>query len=128
MLSHQTAKNLSCILYVDDNDLLYLCEQESDTIHHAHSAIQDSVLSWGNLLIATGRTLKPPKCFYYLIGYDWDPDGKRTHSDNHSSEELGVVVPLPDGTTAPIQQLSVHTASTTLGGSTCPTGTPSSSL
>lgn len=121
-------KNLSCIIYMDNTDLIHLCEQESDTIHHTHTTIQAGVSSWGNLLIATGGTLKPLKCSYYLVGHDWDTNGKWTYSDTHSLGELGIIVPLPDSSTAPIQQLSVHSASTTLGGSSCPTGATSGSL
>jgi len=62
-------KDLACILYVDDNDLLHLSHNEDATIHEAHGALQQSVTSWGNLLIATGGALKPQKCFFYLIGY-----------------------------------------------------------
>jgi hypothetical protein len=36
----ETKKDLSCILYVDDNDLLHMCDKEDDTIHTAHEAIQ----------------------------------------------------------------------------------------
>jgi hypothetical protein len=65
-------KDLACILYVDDIDLLHLCQDEDDTVHDAHEALQSSVTSWGKLLIATGGALKPQKCSYYLIGYEWD--------------------------------------------------------
>ena len=68
-------KDLSCILYVDDNDLIHMYEEEGDTIQTAHEAIQRSISSWGELLIATGGALKPPKCFYYLIGYTGDHEG-----------------------------------------------------
>jgi hypothetical protein len=122
------AKSLSCILYVDDNDLIHMCENETDTIHHAHEALQQSVTTWGNLLIATGGSLKPPKCFFYLIGYDWDSTGQWKYADTHSGGNHTILVPLPDSSSAPIEQLSLHTPSTTLGGSTCPTGATDSSL
>lgn len=118
----KTQKDLSCILYVDDNDLLHMCEEETDTIHTAHEAIQDSITSWGELLIATGGALKPPKCFFYLVGYEWDADGNWKYQTGKHLAELTVSVPLPDGSTAPIQHHSVHTPSVTLGGQTSPSG------
>jgi hypothetical protein len=118
----ETKKDLSCILYVDDNDLLHMCDKEDGMIHTAHEAIQRSILSWGEVLIATGGALKPPKCFYYLIGYKWDDKGNWTYQDEPDLSEMMVSVTLPDGTIAPIQQHTVHTPSITLGGQTPPSG------
>ncbi len=36
---------------------------------------QDVLTSWGKLLIATGGTIKPKKCFYYIVDYEWLDDG-----------------------------------------------------
>jgi hypothetical protein len=69
-------KELSCILYVDDNDLIHLCEDEMDTGQDALAALQSSVNSWGHLLIATGGALNTTKCSYYLIDYAWDGNGQ----------------------------------------------------
>ena len=44
----------------------------SFNIVRAFNAMKDSVESWGKLLIATGGTLKPVKCFLHLISFDWD--------------------------------------------------------
>ena len=54
-------KDISCILYVDDNDIIYLSEDKSGTTHEALLALQDSIMSWSNLLVTTGGALKPPK-------------------------------------------------------------------
>eukprot|EP00804_Cyclotella_cryptica_P003924 CCRYP_016117-RA/>CCRYP_016117-RA protein AED:0.75 eAED:0.75 QI:0/-1/0/1/-1/1/1/0/1178 len=121
----QVKKDLACILYVDDNDLLHMCEEEHETIQTAHEAIQKSISSWGDLLIATGGALKPPKCFYYLIGYKWDQHGNWSYQEITDLPDFPIVVPLPDGSTAPIQQHSVATPSITLGGQTSPSGSHS---
>jgi hypothetical protein len=113
---------LSCILYVDDNDLIHLCNNEQDTISNAHDALQASVNSWGSLLIATGGSLKPPKCFYYLINYKWDSNGDWSYVEQQDTEELELTVPLPDGTSSVIAQQGVHKTSVTLGGTTAPSG------
>jgi hypothetical protein len=118
----QLTKHISCILYVDDNDLLHLSQDELSTASQAHAALQSSVSSWSNLLIATGGALKPPKCSFYLISYSWDIQGRWFYDQNHIRPEFALVVPLPDGTTAPIDHLPVDSPSTTLGGTTCPSG------
>eukprot|EP00804_Cyclotella_cryptica_P006975 CCRYP_007113-RA/>CCRYP_007113-RA protein AED:0.75 eAED:0.75 QI:0/-1/0/1/-1/0/1/0/1178 len=118
----EMTKDLSCILYVDDNDLIHMCEEEEDTIYTAHAAIQKSISSWGELLIATGGALKPPKCFYYLIGYTWDQEGNWSYQKASDFPNMTVQVPLPDGSAAPIQHYSIDTPSITLGGQTSPSG------
>jgi hypothetical protein len=60
LISHLSA-NILAILYVDDTDLLHINFDTDETVNDAHAAIQNSVNSWGNLLIATGVTLKPEK-------------------------------------------------------------------
>lgn len=122
------AKNISCILYVDDNDIIHLCEGELSTASHAHQAIQESVTTWSNLLIATGGALKPSKCSYYIISYDWDQKGTWRYEPNHTQGNLSVSVTLPDGSRAPIQHLSYDTPSVTLGGATCPSGETQGSM
>jgi hypothetical protein len=56
--------NILAILYVDETDLLHINLDKDETADDAHTTIQNSVNSWGNLLIATGGTLMPEKCFY----------------------------------------------------------------
>jgi hypothetical protein len=116
-------KDLACILYVDDTDLLQLCQEEDDSTTTAHTALQSSITCWGNLLIATGGALKPQKCFYYVIGYKWDSRGKWSYEDLNITAPLNITVPQPNGTPVSIQQLPVSTPSTTLGGTSCPAGT-----
>eukprot|EP00804_Cyclotella_cryptica_P024800 CCRYP_001751-RA/>CCRYP_001751-RA protein AED:0.66 eAED:0.66 QI:0/-1/0/1/-1/0/1/0/248 len=52
----QTRKDLACILYVDDNDLLHLQENETDTMTDAQGALQASVSSWGTCSSQQGCT------------------------------------------------------------------------
>jgi hypothetical protein len=52
------------ILYIHNTDLLHINFDHNESVDDAHAAIQNSVNSWGNLLIATGGALKPEKCFY----------------------------------------------------------------
>jgi hypothetical protein len=59
-ISHLSV-NISAILYVDDTDLIHINLDKDETANDAHAAIQNSMNSWGNLLIAMGGTLKPEK-------------------------------------------------------------------
>jgi hypothetical protein len=50
-------KHLSAILYVDDTDLLHIDLTQNKTVDEVHLAIQESVNSWGNLVIVMGGAL-----------------------------------------------------------------------
>ncbi len=84
-------------------------------------AIQVSVNSWGNLLIATGGALQPSKCFYSIISFNWI-NGAWTYTSNADKGEFGVTVPLPGGGKAGIGHKVVSHAKKTLGVMTSPDG------
>ena len=60
------AASISAILYVDDTDLLHMNLNLDETAAEAHVAIQDSVNSWGELLIATGGASNQRNAFIPL--------------------------------------------------------------
>ena len=62
--------SLLAIFYVDNTDLLHINMDVEEKIFDVHAAIQRAIENWGRLLIATGGTLKPEKCFYQLILLD----------------------------------------------------------
>ena len=64
-------KHLSAILYVDGTDILHIDLTKNEKVDEVHQLIQESVNSWGNLLIATGGALQPAKCFYFVISFEW---------------------------------------------------------
>ncbi len=72
--------HLSAILYVDNTDLLHIDLTKNETVNEVHRAIQESVFSWGNLLIATGGALQPAKCFYSLILFKWKNESGTTQT------------------------------------------------
>ena len=67
--------SLSAILYINDTDLLHINMDAEESIVEVHAAIQRAIENWGRLLIATGGTLKPEKCFYHLIDFAWAQKG-----------------------------------------------------
>jgi hypothetical protein len=62
--------HLSAILYVDDTDLLHINLTKDELVEEVHAAIQASINSWGNLLIAMGGALQHSKCFYAIISFE----------------------------------------------------------
>jgi len=120
--------SLAAILFVDDTDLLHLNMTREESVTETLESMQDSVIDWGELLIATGGTLKPEKCFWHLMSFDWDSKGKWKYVEHHNDPNGVLVVPMPDGTVAPIEHLSVDTSKKTLGVMTCPSGKSKGSL
>jgi hypothetical protein len=119
--------HLSAILYVDNTDLLHIDLSKDETVNEVHMAIQNSVKSWGNLLIATGRVLQPSKCFYSVISFEWK-EGTWTYANNTLNGNFGIKVPLPRGEEAPISHKNVDHAEKTLGGMTLPDGNSKASI
>jgi hypothetical protein len=113
---------LAAILYVDDCDLLHINMLEEDSAFVTFEKMQESVMNWGRLLIASGGSYKPPKCFYHLISFVWGRDGKWKYAENHTKPEYEMVVPLPDGTVVEIDHLPVTESKETLGVFSSPIG------
>ena len=55
----QRTGNLAAILFVDNNDPIHIDMDQDQTAAEAHEDLQESVNSWGKLLIASGGSLKP---------------------------------------------------------------------
>ena len=115
-------------LFVDDTDLMHLDMREEEGITSAHGRLQDAIINWGKLLITTGGALKPAKCSYYLISFDWKPDGTWKYGSNTDDQEREICVPMADGSFEAMEQLPLSTAIKTLGSMTCPTGSSASAL
>jgi hypothetical protein len=115
------------MLYVDDTNLLHIDLTKDKMADKVHAAIQDSVNSWGNLLIATGGVLQPSKCFYSIISFEWK-NGEWVYANNSLKGGFGVNVPLPGGSRAPMDHKSVNHAEKTLGAMTSPDRSSSASI
>ena len=121
-------RTLSAVLFVDDCDLLHVVMDRQEHPSEAHACMQDSIESWGQLLIATGGSYKPSKCFYHLISFGFKPNGMWFYEPNHLEEEYDMYVPTPDGGHTLIDHLPVDEAKKTLGVFTCPTGDATGAL
>ena len=56
-------------LFIDNTDLFHLNMQRIKTVKEAHARLQELVINWGRLLLATGGALKPAKCSFYLLSF-----------------------------------------------------------
>ena len=116
------AGHLAAILFVDDTDIVHLDLNKNEGVEEAHVSLQESVMNWGKLLMATGGAFKPAKCFFHLISFGWRRDGRWHYEENEKKAELEIKIPLPDGEEVAIEHLSVDTPKETLGVFTCPSG------
>ena len=69
-------------------------------------------MNWGRLLIATGGSLKPIKCFYHMILFVWSLYGRWNYEPNEEEEELDIAVPMPDGSSVAIEPVAVGKSTT----------------
>ena len=114
--------HLAGIIYVDDTDLVHFRMDEDQGKEESLYFLQEAITNWGKLLLASGGALKPIKCFYHLISFEWKADGSWVYENNEESEEFQAVVPLADGSVGEIQHLGIDTPIKTLGSMTCPSG------
>ncbi len=89
--------NLAAVLFVDDIDVIHLDMTQQESVVEALHRLQESVYKWGKLLIATGGSLKPSKCFFHLVSFSWKPDGTWVYDSNEEYKEMQLEIPLPDG-------------------------------
>ncbi len=120
-------QHLSAIQNVDKTDILHIDFTKDESINDVHVAIQDSVNSWGNLLIAMGGVLQPNKYFYSIISFEWI-NGKWKYDNNSERDNLGITVPLPSGKNVLISHKRVTHAEKTLGAMTSPDSNSAASI
>ena len=114
--------NAAGVIFVDDTDLIHIRMDRNELSDETLLHLQESISSWGQLLIATGGSLKAVKCSYHLISFEWRPDGSWVYAENEKDPEYNITIPLPDGSTAQIEHLGVNVPNKTLGSMTCPSG------
>jgi hypothetical protein len=124
----QVRRSLSAILYVDDTNLLHLNMERDKLVQEVHVALQWSIENWGKLLVTTGGSLKPDKCFFHLLDFAWTRKGGWQYIAHQEDETAVIRVPMPDSTVTPITHRAVDDAQKTLGVVTCPSGNSKGSL
>jgi hypothetical protein len=90
--------------------------------------MQEAIINWGKLLLASGGALKPIKRFDHMISFEWKADSSWAYENNEESDEFQAVVPLADGSVGEIQHLGIDMPIKTLGSMTCPSGCSKGSI
>ncbi len=98
-------------IHVDDTDLLMIIDNKYNYKAVCKQA-QINLNKWAHLLNATGGTLNPAKCYWYMISYVYQ-DGSWQYDTTSST--LKLTIPLPDGTTEEIAQLTTTEVQKMLG-------------
>jgi hypothetical protein len=119
---------LAAVLFADDCNLIHIDMVNDESSLETFDKMQASVKSWGMLLIASGGSYKPEKCFHHLISFTWDRKGKWSYTANHDNPDYTMVVPMPDETEEKIDHLPVTQARETLGVWSSPDGNATESL
>ena len=114
--------HIAGVIYIDDTDLIHFRMDEDQGKEDAFYHLQEAITNWGRLLIASGGALKPVKCFFHLISFQFKEDGTWKYENNKEEEEFRAVVPLTEGTSGLIEHLGVNESIKTLGSFTCPSG------
>ena len=119
---------LAAILFVDDTDIIHMRMDLNEGAEDTNFALQQSIDSWGDLLMAAGGAFKPEKCFAHTISYGWRPNGDWFYEPNETLPEFALSVPLPGGRREAIEHASAQTTKETLGVFSCPAGAATASL
>ena len=104
---------LSAVIFVDDTDLLHMADKfmtEEEFILKIQLATDD----WAGIVNATGGSLKPPKCFWYMIAPVWNkgiPQLKKLAQ----LPSTPITILQPDGTRVPITLKDPSVAERKLG-------------
>ena len=114
--------HLASLFFVDDIDLIHINLKVEETITVAHQATQDSISKWGQFLIASGGSFKPPKCFYHLISFCYNTDGSWAYKNDENLEDFHISVPVPYVSQLQIEHAAVDTAREALGFCKSPVG------
>ena len=114
--------HIAGIIYVDDTDLVHFRMDEDQGKDESFFFLQEAIMNWGKLLLASGGALKPIKCFYHLISFRWNGDGSWAYENTEEDGKFQVVVPLVDDSVGEIKHLGINEPIKTLGSMTCPSG------
>ena len=111
---------LAAVLYIDNSDLLHMAKGYS-TDDEFLASNQSATNDWAGLVHATGGSLKPQKCFWYMLGWRW-VNGVPRLKKLCRLPQTPLTIPQPDGTRVAISLKDVSDPEKKLGVFTCPNG------
>jgi hypothetical protein len=113
---------LAAILYVDDSDLIHLAKTPDLSDSDFFNDVQRATMDWGGLVQATGGSLKPAKCFWYMMAWKWRK-GVPTLKANSELPQTPLHIPQPgEAPSVPIPLKPIGSAEKKLGVFTSPSG------
>ena len=105
---------IAALLYVDDTDLLHMSRTERVSKAEFVAQVQRAIYYWAKLLQATGGSLKPEKCYWYLLSYKF-VRGVACLKTIQDIKQYTLLIPQPNGDEVPIALKSPNAASEVLG-------------
>jgi hypothetical protein len=118
---------LAALLYVDDTDLLHSPPSRNTTEAAFVTRVQLATYYWAKLLQATGGNLKPPKCYWYLMSYQFN-QGIATLKPLRDIKQHRLLIPQPGSEDVEITLKDPYTASEVLGIWSSPSSTGTAHL
>lgn len=112
---------LAALLYVDDTDLLHSPPIANLSTKALVQWVQNAITCWANLLQATGGSLKPQKCYWYLLSYKF-VNGTASLRPLSELRTHSVNIPQPNNSTVSIELLDASNPTKVLGVWTSPNG------
>jgi hypothetical protein len=91
----QDAFTLAEVLYVDDSDLFHMAIGMPDD--KFLQLVQNATNNWAGLVHMTGGSLKPQKCFWYMLGWVWNK-GKACLKTFYELPQDPLYIPQQEGT------------------------------
>jgi hypothetical protein len=114
--------SLAALLYMDDTDLLHMSRCDDERVEDFVKRVQDATYYWAKLLQATGGDLKPSKCYWYLLAYQFSKGQVKLGRVGESSP-LELRIPQTSGEDVLIELKELNEASEVLGVWSSPSGT-----
>ena len=111
---------LAAVIYVNDSNLLHLA-QSTPTDAEFLASVQAATVDWTGLVHASGGSLKPAKCFWYMLGWKWVRGVARLKS-LAELPQFPLMIPQPGGAMAAINLHPVDKPEKKLGVYVCPMG------
>ncbi len=111
---------LAAVLCIDNSDLLHIAKGYPPDEKFMES-IQSATDDWVGLVHATGGSLKPHKCFWYMLGWWWVNNMPHLRKQCKLPQpQTPLTIPQPDGTRVAIKLKEVSNPEKKLGVFTCP--------
>ena len=118
---------IAAILYVDDTNLLLWAKSRGMDDESFFDQVQAATTDWALLSIASGGSLKPEKCCWYLISFHFR-NGKALYKPLCDLPSRQLTIPMRDGSRKPIELKDSSETTLTLGIPQNPQGLPKDHL